>query len=206
VLGNPPWERGKIQKKEWFAARDEKIAAAATASIRDRMIEALATSVDDEGRPNEGDRQLYVEYQFDQRESKGQVTMYRKSGLFPRTGFGDVNTYAVFAEKARQLIGPEGMAGLVLPTGIATDKTTAAFFSDLVETRQMVAALAFSGGSQPVSVQSVHDGGSRPRRALPSRATCLPRAATGSAGRAGVYAGRGGIQADQSEYEDGSGM
>ncbi|WP_431991355.1 Eco57I restriction-modification methylase domain-containing protein [Streptomyces albogriseolus] len=141
VLGNPPWERVKIQKKEWFAARDEKIAAAATASIRDRMIEALATSVDDEGRPNEGDRQLYVEYQFDQRESKGQVTMYRKSGLFPKTGFGDVNTYAVFAEKARQLIGPEGMAGLVLPTGIATDKTTAPFFSDLVEKRQMVAVL-----------------------------------------------------------------
>ncbi|WP_405886441.1 SAM-dependent DNA methyltransferase [Streptomyces longwoodensis] len=141
VLGNPPWERVKIQKKEWFAARDEKIAAAATASIRDRMIEALATSVDDEGRPNEGDHRLYAEYQFDQRESKGQVTMYRKSGLFPKTGFGDVNTYAVFAEKARQLIGPEGMAGLVLPTGIATDKTTAGFFSDLVVKRQMVAVL-----------------------------------------------------------------
>ncbi|WP_225100857.1 Eco57I restriction-modification methylase domain-containing protein [Streptomyces sp. CoH27] len=141
VLGNPPWERVKIQKKEWFAARDEKIAAADTASIRDRMIEALATSVDEEGRPNEGDRRLYAEYQFDQRESKGRVTMYRKSGLFPKTGFGDVNTYAVFAEKARQLIGPEGMAGLVLPTGIATDKTTAGFFSDLVEKRQMVAVL-----------------------------------------------------------------
>ncbi|MFE5029573.1 Eco57I restriction-modification methylase domain-containing protein [Streptomyces sp. NPDC056656] len=143
VLGNPPWERVKIQKKEWFAARDEHIAAADTASIRDRMIEDLAHSVYEDGEPNEGDRQLYVEYQFDQRESKGQVTMYRKSGLFPLTGFGDVNTYAVFAEKARQLIGPEGMAGLVLPTGIATDKTTAAFFSDLVERRQMVAVLDF---------------------------------------------------------------
>lgn len=143
VLGNPPWERVKIQKKEWFAARDEKIAAADMASIRDRMIEALANSVDEQGRPNEGDRRLYAEYQFDQRESKGQVTMYRKSGLFPLTGFGDVNTYAVFAEKARQLVGPKGMAGLVLPTGIATDKTTASFFSDLVERRQMVAVLDF---------------------------------------------------------------
>ncbi|MFJ9089259.1 Eco57I restriction-modification methylase domain-containing protein [Streptomyces sp. NPDC102384] len=141
VLGNPPWERVKIQKKEWFAARDERIAAADTASIRDGMIEALKHSVYEDGEPNEGDRQLYVEYQFDQRESKGQVTMYRKSGLFPKTGFGDVNTYAVFAEKARQLIGPKGMAGLVLPTGIATDKTTADFFSDLVKRRQMVAVL-----------------------------------------------------------------
>ncbi|MEU5638398.1 Eco57I restriction-modification methylase domain-containing protein [Streptomyces milbemycinicus] len=143
VLGNPPWERVKIQKKEWFAARDEKIAAAPTASIRDGMIEKLARSVNDDGTPNEGNRALYAEYQFDQRESKGQVTMYRKSGLFPKTGFGDVNTYAVFAEKARQLIGPEGMAGLVLPTGIATDKTTAAFFSDLVEKRQVVTVLDF---------------------------------------------------------------
>ncbi|WP_306334476.1 Eco57I restriction-modification methylase domain-containing protein [Streptomyces sp. KL118A] len=143
VLGNPPWERVKIQKKEWFAARDEDIAAAATASIRDRMIEDLATSVDEQGRPNEGDRALYAEYQFAQRESKGQVAMYRKSGLFPKTGFGDVNTYAVFAEKARQLMGPEGMAGLVLPTGIATDKTTAPFFADLVAQRQMVAVFDF---------------------------------------------------------------
>lgn len=39
------------------------------------------------------------------------------------------------------LIGPEGMAGLVLPTGIATDKTTAPFFVDLVERRQMVTVL-----------------------------------------------------------------
>ncbi|MFJ2020601.1 Eco57I restriction-modification methylase domain-containing protein [Streptomyces nodosus] len=141
VLGNPPWERVKIQKKEWFAARDEKIAAVDLADIRDRMIEALAYSVNEDGSPNEGDRALHAEYQFDQRESKGQVTMYRMSGLFPQTGFGDVNTYAVFAEKARQLIGPEGMAGLVLPTGIATDKTTAVFFSDLVERRQMVTVL-----------------------------------------------------------------
>ncbi|SFL22635.1 Eco57I restriction-modification methylase domain-containing protein [Streptomyces pini] len=141
VLGNPPWERVKIQKKEWFAARDERIAAAATASIRDRMIEDLARSVNEDGTPNEGDRALYAEYQFAQRESKGQVTMYRKSGLFPKTGAGDVNTYAVFAEKARQLIGPEGMAGLVLPTGIATDKTTAPFFADLVEKQQLVTVL-----------------------------------------------------------------
>jgi hypothetical protein len=36
-----------------------------------------------------------------------------------------VNTYAVFAETARTIIGPHGRSGLVLPTGIATDATTA---------------------------------------------------------------------------------
>ncbi|MEU5837426.1 N-6 DNA methylase [Streptomyces diacarni] len=141
VLGNPPWERVKIQKKEWFAARDERIADAETASIRDRKIEELRDSVDEFGDPNEGDRKLYGAWLTAQRESKGLTVMLRDSELFPLAGTGDVNTYAVFAEKARSLIGPKGMSGLVLPTGIATDKTTSAFFADLVERRQLVTVL-----------------------------------------------------------------
>ncbi|MFF1647115.1 Eco57I restriction-modification methylase domain-containing protein [Streptomyces sp. NPDC058240] len=137
VLGNPPWERVKIQKKEWFAAQNPYVADAETASERERRIGALLTSVDEHGNPIEGDRKLHRDYLIAQRESKGTTNMLRDSGIFPLTGKGDVNTYAVFAEKSRMLVGPEGMAGLVLPTGIATDKTTSAFFSDLVERRQM---------------------------------------------------------------------
>ncbi|MFE1366199.1 Eco57I restriction-modification methylase domain-containing protein [Streptomyces anulatus] len=137
VLGNPPWERVKIQKKEWFAAQNPYVADAETASERERRIGALLTSVDEHGNEIEGDRKLHREYLIAQRESKGTTNMLRDSGIFPLTGRGDVNTYAVFAEKSRMLVGPEGMAGLVLPTGIATDKTTSTFFSDLVERRQL---------------------------------------------------------------------
>ncbi|WP_063739505.1 Eco57I restriction-modification methylase domain-containing protein [Streptomyces anulatus] len=137
VLGNPPWERVKIQKKEWFAAQNPYVADAETASERERRIGALLTSVDEHGDAIEGDRKLHREYLIAQRESKGTTNMLRDSGIFPLTGKGDVNTYAVFAEKSRMLVGPEGMAGLVLPTGIATDKTTSGFFSDLVERRQL---------------------------------------------------------------------
>lgn len=137
VLGNPPWERVKIQKKEWFAAQNPYVADAETANERERRIGALLTSEDEHGNPVEGDRKLHREYLIAQRESKGTTNMLRDSGIFPLTGKGDVNTYAVFAEKSRMLVGPEGMAGLVVPTGIATDKTTSAFFSDLVERRQM---------------------------------------------------------------------
>ena len=41
VLGNPPWERIKIQEKEWFAQRCPDIANAANAAQRRRMIAAL---------------------------------------------------------------------------------------------------------------------------------------------------------------------
>src|SRR5262249_10288480 len=40
VLGNPPWERIKLQEQEWFAAYQRlDIAGARTAAIRGKMIE-----------------------------------------------------------------------------------------------------------------------------------------------------------------------
>ena len=38
VLGNPPWERIKLQEQEFFAARDPEIAQAANAAARGRLI------------------------------------------------------------------------------------------------------------------------------------------------------------------------
>ncbi|MEE4541386.1 DNA methyltransferase [Streptomyces sp. V4-01] len=144
VLGNPPWERVKIQEKEWFtAAGDDAIADADNASVRKRLIAALLASTDEHGNAVEGDRELHREFQTALREAAGTTNMLRDSGIFPMTGTGDVNTYAVFAEKARHLLAPEGMSGLVLPTGIATDKTTSAFFADVVKKRHLVTVLDF---------------------------------------------------------------
>ncbi|MCM2429195.1 Eco57I restriction-modification methylase domain-containing protein [Streptomyces sp. RKAG337] len=142
VLGNPPWERVKIQEKEWFTTEGhEAIADADNASVRKHEIAALLTSQDDHGNPVEADREMFRRFQTALREAAGLTLMLRSSGIFPLTGFGDVNTYSVFAEKARHLLAPKGMAGLVLPTGIATDMTTSVFFSDLVEKRQLVTVL-----------------------------------------------------------------
>ncbi|MEU8102198.1 DNA methyltransferase [Nonomuraea muscovyensis] len=135
VLGNPPWERVKIQEKEWFATRDETIADAANAHERKSLIAALETSEDSI------DRALYDLFQVSLREAAGTTLMLRNSGIFPLTGHGDVNTYAVFAERARMLLAPAGRAGLVVPTGIATDLTTSRYFGDLVERRQLVSVL-----------------------------------------------------------------
>jgi hypothetical protein len=40
ILGNPPWERIKLQEKEFFAARDAEIAKAANKSEREKLIRA----------------------------------------------------------------------------------------------------------------------------------------------------------------------
>jgi hypothetical protein len=41
VLGNPPWERIKLQEQEFFAARSPEIANAPNKAARDRLIKAL---------------------------------------------------------------------------------------------------------------------------------------------------------------------
>ncbi len=66
-----------------------------------------------------------------------------RADAFRSLGRGDVNTYALFAELFSQLTGPHGRAGVIVPTGIATDATTAPFFGSLIVQRRLVALVDF---------------------------------------------------------------
>ncbi|MFI6032843.1 Eco57I restriction-modification methylase domain-containing protein [Streptomyces sp. NPDC051315] len=137
VLGNPPWERVKLQEQEFFATRSETIAGAKNKAARERLIKALVTSEEP------AERKLYTDFAAAKRQAEGVSHLLRDSGRFPLAGRGDVNTYAVFAETASLSIAPHGRFGLVLPTGIATDATTAPFFSDLVRSARLASFLDF---------------------------------------------------------------
>jgi len=123
VLGNPPWERIKIQEKEWFAERSPEIANAPNAAARSRLIKLL----------EEGDSELYLAFLADSRRAEGESHFIRQSERYPLCGRGDVNTYTIFAETNRQIISKSGRVGCIVPSGIATDDTTKFFFQDLVE-------------------------------------------------------------------------
>ncbi|WP_418345535.1 Eco57I restriction-modification methylase domain-containing protein [Rhodococcus pyridinivorans] len=123
VLGNPPWERVKLQEQEFFAARDPKIATAPNAAARKRLINQLP----------ETNPALYRAFAAEKRRAEGISHILRHSGRYPLTGRGDINTYAVFAEADRNLLAGDGRLGVILPTGIATDATTQYFFKDLVD-------------------------------------------------------------------------
>jgi hypothetical protein len=137
VIGNPPWERVKLQEQEFFAADRPDIANAANAAERKKMIADLADS------DSSADRALYDQFQAELRKSAGWSHLLRQSGRFPLTGRGDVNTYAVFAETARTITGPAGRLGVIVPTGIATDQTTASFFEDIVVGEHLDSLLDF---------------------------------------------------------------
>jgi hypothetical protein len=133
VLGNPPWERIKIQEKEWFAEKRPDITNAANSAQRRRMIAALAYE----------DLVLYTAFMEDQRQAEGESHLVRDSGRYPLCGRGDVNTYSIFAEAMRLIIGSTGRVGCIVPSGIATDDTLKFFFGDLMSSGALVSLFAF---------------------------------------------------------------
>ena len=133
ILSNPPWERVKLQEKEFFAQQDEMIATAPTAAVRKRLIEDLKTN-------NPG---LRVAFERALREAEGMSALLRNSERFPLGGRGDVNTYAVFVELMADAVSPRGRVGAILPTGIATDDTTKHLFGQLVENRRLFSLYDF---------------------------------------------------------------
>jgi len=133
VLGNPPWERVKIEEKEWFASRRPEIVNAPTAAVRKQMIEELKQT----------DRWLYKHFAKDSRQADGESHFIMDSGRYPLCGRGDVNTYSVFAETMRTIVAPTGRVGTVIPSGIATDDTTKYFFQDIMRAKDTPALISF---------------------------------------------------------------
>ena len=139
ILGNPPWERIKLQEQEFFAQRDPMIATAKNTSARKKLITELKEYP--EGF------ELYVEFQAAKRRAESESHFLRESKRYPLTGRGDINTYAVFSETDRMLTGPHGRMGVLVPTGIATDSTTQFFFKDLVTNKAISALYDFENSS-----------------------------------------------------------
>ena len=140
VLGNPPWERIKLQEQEFFAARAPEIAGAPNKAARARLIKSL------EDAPEESpERALHDAFIAAKRRAEAISEFVRvpdnEEGRFPLTGRGDVNTYALFAEFFSHLT--RDRAGIIVPTGIATDATTAEFFATLVKNRQLSQVVDF---------------------------------------------------------------
>lgn len=127
MLGNPPWERIKLQEVEFFASRDASIAKTDKKSERSKLIKQL---------PQTNPR-LYNEFQNALHFADAQSKFIRQSERFPLTGVGDINTYAIFAEHFYHLINKNGRMSILLPTGIATDEGTSNFFKTIVDKGQL---------------------------------------------------------------------
>lgn len=133
LIGNPPWDRIKLQEVEWFAERRPEIARAARAADRKRLIEALCQA----GDP------LWQEYLQAQESAETAARVARTCGEYPLMSGGDINLYSLFVERASRLIHGQGLVGLLTPSGIAADKGASAFFRTLSQSGRLAVLFDF---------------------------------------------------------------
>jgi hypothetical protein len=118
VIGNPPWDRLKLQEVEWFAAREPEIARSPRAADRKRKIEQLERR----------DAPLWREYLEARDAAETAARVARECGHYPLLARGDLNIYSLFVERAQRLVQPRGVVGLLVPSGIASDLSASEFF------------------------------------------------------------------------------
>ena len=156
VIGNPPWEVSQLSDVEFFSSRDPHVA---TLQGNDRK-----TTIK---RLREDNPRLWEEFNLASRAVEAANTFFRSCGRFPLTASGKINTYSLFAEHFSRLaratrkaepaksiaqvitdtggvrLPAPGRAGVIVPTGIATDSSTSAFFGDLIARNRLSALYDF---------------------------------------------------------------
>ena len=144
VIGNPPWEKLKLQEVEWFAPRNSAIASSPTAAARAAAIQRLRNE----------DHSLVHELDAARARAESLGKLVRKSGHYPLLGKGDIDLSSLFVERAMRLVNPRGIVGLLTPSGIYGGKTAAGFFKT-VSTAGRIAAV-FDFENKQVFFSDVH--------------------------------------------------
>lgn len=103
LIGNPPWEKLKVDEKIWWGMRIPKLRSMP-------MSNRLAAI---ESKKNESPN-LRQEFN-DELEISNLLRDGLKFGNFPGIGSGDIDLYQAFAWQNFFLVRPKGMMGLVLP-------------------------------------------------------------------------------------------
>lgn len=133
IIGNPPWDVMKLQEIEWFAERRPVIAKATNAADRKNLIANLKNNNDP----------LWQDYLNAQAAAEAGSLVARECGDYPLLSSGDINLYKLFVERASHLVKPEGVVGLLVPSGIAADKGAATFFRSISTTGRLAVLYDF---------------------------------------------------------------
>ncbi len=133
LLGNPPWEQIQLEEEEFFAGKDNEIADTKNASKRLEKIEALKLS----------NAALYTEFKVAVNVSNKIANFIKLSGAYSNSTGGWLNTYLVFTEKYDQILSKQGYCGIIIPSGILSDKNSMPMFHSLLKNGKIAQAVDY---------------------------------------------------------------
>ncbi len=132
VLGNPPWE--KLQSEELiFFAQHAPSMVMLKSMARKEAIRELETR----------DPSLHLAWLKQRRRDLARVEFIRSSSLFPKTGVGKFNSFAIFAEEMSGVVKSKGRVGCIVPSSIVTDSSTSLFFQYLTDNDLLISVFDF---------------------------------------------------------------
>jgi hypothetical protein len=134
ILGNPPWDKVKLEEREWFAGKAPKISESGSKRQRNKLIKKLK-----ESKP-----EIHQNWKKASKRASQTSKFIRESGRYPLSGSGEINTYPVFTELAAvRLINHSGRMGMVVKTGLATDYGTQDLFSKFIDENRLISLYDF---------------------------------------------------------------
>lgn len=125
VLGNPPWEMLQLDPQEFFASRAPHVSNAQNMAARDKAIAALKESAP----------RLFHEYHTELRITEATQNFVHASDRFEHSGTGRINLASLFTETCLRIVAPHGKAGIVSPSGVATDSFTQGLWNYITDGR-----------------------------------------------------------------------
>ena len=143
ILTNPPWKVAQHNEEKFFAPRAPSVAELAGA-VRKRAIAELEHS----------DPELWRSHRNALRGYRAFNVFARNCGRFSLSAHGKLNSYALFSETLLQLTNAGGRAGVIVPSGIATDDSTKAFFEHLVSRRRLASLYDFENREKLFDIDS----------------------------------------------------
>lgn len=123
IITNPPWEKVKAVTRE--AMEHAGWTAPSRAEIEKKLTHTK----------NQGVQEEIERYR---RLVKDRTEYLRRCGQYPLSSRGEMNYYALFVERCRDLLAEGGVMGLIVPTGIATDFHLKELFSDMMDKKEII--------------------------------------------------------------------
>lgn len=133
VVGNLPWDVLEFEEVPWFADRDTTISQEQSGAKRKARIFELKKQNSD----------LWRTFQVASERMNAAARIARTSGLFKVLNRGKLNLFKLFVERAHSLIKPQGVVGLLIPSGLASDQSSSEFFRRVSESRRIHCVIDF---------------------------------------------------------------
>lgn len=144
ALGNPPWERLRLEDESVFRSFAPGVSQRFKKDEREKTIESLK-------KTNKPFYSYYTRLKASYETARDNIT---KDARFKNSAVGELNTYSLFTELAVKSVKPDSAIGLLVKSGIATTAVNRRLFAYLVESRKLVAFVDFVNNKRLFPIDS----------------------------------------------------